>query len=115
MALFRVDGDALGEIPTTTLADEGMKERNDLQRLLRGNPYAIEPGLFILTEEFSYWEDSSRRIDLLGLDGDGRLVVIELKRDESGGFMDLQALRYASMIANITGREACRGVEDPRG
>ena len=39
------------------------------------------------------------------MDGEGRLVVIELKRDE-GAFMDLQALRYAAMVAHMTFEQA---------
>ena len=35
-----------------------------------------------VAEEFSDWEDSHRRIDLLCLDKDADLVVVELKRTE---------------------------------
>lgn len=34
----------------------------------------------VIAEEFGEWEDSKRRIDLLGLDREANLVVIELKR-----------------------------------
>ena len=34
-------------------------------------------------------------------------MVIELKRDEVGAHMELQALRYAAMIANMTFDKAC--------
>ena len=103
MALYRVDeaDGSLSEIPETSLSGEGMKERGDLQRWLRDNPDALEDGLFVLAEEYGEWADSSRRIDLLALDRGGRLVVIELKRDE-GAFMDLQAIRYAAMVAHMT-------------
>ena len=77
-------------------------ERADLQRMLRDQPEVLEEGLLIIAEEFSDWQDSNRRIDLLGLDAGGRLVVIELKRGETGGHMDLQAIRYAAMVANMT-------------
>lgn len=60
----------------------------------------------LLAEEFSHWEDSRRRIDLLALDSDANLVVIELKRDEDGGHMELQALRYAAMVSTMTFQEA---------
>jgi hypothetical protein len=36
------------------------------------------------------------RCDLLVVDRSGRLVVIELKRTETGGHMMLQAIRYAA-------------------
>ena len=107
MALYRVDEAAgsLSEIPETSLSGEGMRERGDLQRWLRDHPGALEPDLFVLTEEYSDWADSGRSIDLLALDGEGRLVVIELKRDE-GAFMDLQTLRYAAMVAHMTFAQA---------
>jgi len=70
--------------------------------MLRDQPDVLEEGLRIISEEFGNWEDSNRRIDLLGLDSEGRLVVIELKRGDSGAHMDLQAIRYAAMVANMT-------------
>jgi hypothetical protein len=47
----------------------------------------------------SDWEDSSRSIDLLCIDKQANLVVIELKRTEDGGHMELQAIRYAAMVS----------------
>ncbi len=47
-------------------------------------------------------EDSRRRIDLLGLDKEANLVIIELKRTEDGGHMELQAIRYAAMVSTLT-------------
>ncbi|MYB42591.1 MAG: DUF91 domain-containing protein [Chloroflexi bacterium] len=103
MALYRIDeaDGSLSPIPETSLSGEGMSERDDLQRWLRDHPDALGDGLFVLAEEYGEWAGSSRRIDLLALDQDGRLVVIELKRDE-GAFMDLQAIRYAAMVAHMT-------------
>jgi hypothetical protein len=56
----------------------------------------------VIAEEFGDWLDSSRRIDLLCLDSDANLVVVELKRSDDGGHMELQALRYAAMISAMT-------------
>ena len=55
----------------------------------------------MVAEEFGHWEDARRRIDLLALDRAGHLVVIELKRDETGGHMELQAIRYAAMVSSM--------------
>ena len=103
MALYSIDeaGGSLHRIPETTLSGEGKQERHDLQRWLRDHPTVLEDGLFVLAEEYGEWAESGRRIDLLALDRGGRLVVVELKRDE-GAFMDLQALRYAAMVAHMT-------------
>ena len=79
-----------------------LQERRDLQRLLRDNVEVIAPDTLVIAEEFGEWEDSRRRIDLLGLDRDANLVVIELKRTEDGGHMELQSIRYAAMISTMT-------------
>lgn len=104
MAIYKMVGDkeSLEEIPATSFGQEGVLERSDLQRILRDKPEVLEEGLLIISEEFGNWQDSNRRIDLLGLDSTGRLVVIELKRGETGSYMDLQAIRYAAMVANMT-------------
>ncbi len=80
----------------------GWRERGDLQRLLSAPIEALEPGLLVLAEEFADWADSARRIDLLCLDIEARLVVVELKRDDDGGHMELQALRYAAVVSTMT-------------
>jgi len=56
----------------------------------------------VIAEEFSDWQDSSHRIDLLCLDTDANLVVVELKRMSDGGHMELQAIRYAAMVSAMT-------------
>ena len=104
MAIYKMVGEKerLDKVVPTSFGQEGVLERSDLQRLLRDQPEVLEEGLLIIAEEFGNWEDSNRRIDLLGLDSAGRIVVIELKRGETGEHMDLQAIRYAAMVANMT-------------
>src|ERR1700758_34303 len=86
----------------TSFGSVNVHERRDLQRLLRENVEVIAPETLVISEEFGEWEDSRRRIDLLGLDKNANLVVIELKRTEDGGHMELQALRYAAMVSVLT-------------
>ena len=73
-----------------------------MQRLLREQIDIVSPDTLVIAEEFGQWEDSHRRIDLLGVDKSGKLVVIELKRTDDGGHMELQAIRYAAMISAMT-------------
>lgn len=102
MALYSISDASLDPVRETTFADGGVLERTGLQRLLRAQIEIVAPDTMIVAEEFSDWEDSGRRIDLLGIDRDANLVVFELKRDQRGGHMDLQAIRYAAMVAPMT-------------
>lgn len=86
----------------TQLSAENIFERRDLQRLLRSQIQVLDPGLMVISEEFDQWVESSRRIDLLCIDSEANIVIVELKRSEDGGYMDLQAIRYAAMISSLT-------------
>lgn len=101
MTIYMLSSNSITEIPQASFAELGLRERDDVQRLLREFIHVISPDTMILAEEFGDWEDSRRRIDLLGLAKDGCLVVIELKRTEDGGHMELQALRYAAMVSTM--------------
>lgn len=102
MPIYEATASSLTAIPTTSFAALGMRERADLQRLLAARIEALEDGLLVIAEEFGDWADSARRIDLLCLDTNANLVVVELKRDDTGGHMELQALRYAAMVSAMT-------------
>lgn len=102
MALYELTKTAITELAQTTFATHDINERLDLQRLLRQHIEVIAPGTLIIAEEFCDWDESKRRIDLLGVDHDANLVVVELKRTEDGGHMELQAIRYAAMISAMT-------------
>jgi hypothetical protein len=102
MAVFRLSKDSIEQLPETTFAAKGIKERDDLQRLLKSNIAVIAPDVLVIAEEFAEWEDSKRRIDLLCVDRGANLVVVELKRDDDGGHMELQAIRYAAMVSSMT-------------
>lgn len=102
MAIYELMKHTIRSIEETTFAKLGINERADLQRLLRTQIGTISPDLLVIAEEFGEWDDSKRRIDLLALDKDANLVVIELKRTEDGGHMELQAIRYAAMVSAMT-------------
>jgi hypothetical protein len=100
MPLVRLFGDRIEPIPPTTFAAQGLRERADLQRLLKEAIHVVAPDVLVIAEEFGDFEDSHRRIDLLGVDRQANLVVIELKRDDSS-HMELQAIRYAAMVSAL--------------
>lgn len=108
MALYELGGDlSLEPVRLRSFTDLRVYERTHLQRALRAHIEAITPGVhtMVLAEEFGDWVGANRRIDLLCLDEDAKLVVVELKR-EDGAHMELQALRYAAMISTMSFSQA---------
>lgn len=107
MPLYAIADKNLTKLDKTTYPLEGLQERYDLQEAIKHNIDIVAPDCLVISEEFSDWEDSRRRIDLLAIDKQANLVVIELKRDEIGAHMELQALRYAAMISTMSFAKAC--------
>ena len=106
MPIFEINKECIVRLASTSFGAAGLLERSDLQRLLRDQIDVVADNVLVIAEEFGEWTDSRRRIDLLGIDKDANLVVIELKRTEDGGHMDLQALRYAAMVSALTAERA---------
>ncbi len=102
MAIYSFNGNIFQKIETTSFNSEGILERQHLQAAIRHQIDVIAPNCLVISEEFSEWSGSQRRIDLLAVDKEGNLVVIELKRTETGEHMELQALRYAAMVSTLT-------------
>jgi hypothetical protein len=100
--LFDLTHGSLVKVPTTTFSSQGVLERTHLQAALRDNIAVLGDDLLVVSEEFGDFAGANRRIDLLCIDRTGRLVVIELKRTEDGGHMELQALCYAAMVSTMT-------------
>lgn len=107
MALYEIAGESLTPITQRTFTELGLLERANIQKAVRTHITAITPGVktMVLAEEFGDWIGANRRIDLLCLDEEARLVVVELKRDD-GAHMELQALRYAAMVSTMRFEQA---------
>ena len=107
MAIYHVVNNSTLELLShETFGSLSIMERTDLQRLIRQRVEVVAEECLVLAEEFGDWDDSRRRIDLLAIDRDANLVVIELKRSEDGGHLDLQALRYAAMVSTMSFEQA---------
>jgi hypothetical protein len=102
MPIYKLEGDKIKELTKTTFSNEKISETRDLQKFIINSIETIEKDLLVISSEFGDWEDSRRRIDILCIDKDANLVVLELKRTEDGGHMELQSIRYAAMVANMT-------------
>jgi len=111
MPIYKIDSNKIIELSHTTFASERIDEARELQKLVINSIEIIDPGLYVLTCEFGDWQDSKRRIDILCIDKAANLVVVELKRTEDGGHMELQAIRYAAMVSGMTFEKAVRAHE----
>ncbi len=64
MALYQLTSDHLLRLNPTRFDQEGIRERADLQRLLREHIDVLGEDLLVISEEFSGFEESRRRIDV---------------------------------------------------
>ena len=112
MAIYKIENKSLAPIQSTSFDVEGILERRDLQQMLREKIDIISPKTLVIAEEFSDWEETKSRLDLLGIDENANLVVIELKRTETGNYMELQAVRYAAMLSTLTFDKAVQIYEE---
>jgi len=104
--LFRVEGSSAVPAKPVTLEEAGLKERDHLQEWVMAHPELIGDSVKVVTFEFARWTgrggNQADRLDVLGLDSDGTLVVIELKRDRAPDTVEMQAIKYAAMASRFT-------------
>jgi len=92
---WQIIGSELKQIKSS-LANEGRREYSDLEKWLETDPELISPDLMIIGTQVP---TRSGPLDLLGIDIDGNLVIIELKRDLLPRNALAQAIDYASDIS----------------
>jgi hypothetical protein len=71
------------------------------------HPQILGEDVLVVTSEFGRWVGIDRgverdRLDVLGLDSSGRLVVAELKRGTAPDTVGMQALKYAGLARGFT-------------
>jgi hypothetical protein len=105
--VFTVAGASAVPVEPITLSEAGFTERSHLKEWVVAHPSMLGSGVIIVTLEFDRWWSSSGaperdRLDVLGLDRTGRLVVAELKRAVAPDTVEMQALKYAAMASRFT-------------
>ena len=63
MAIYNFDNNIFSKVNETKFNAEGILERQHLQSALRSQIDVIAPNCLVISEEFSDWTDSQRRID----------------------------------------------------
>ncbi len=105
--LVRVDEAKAEVVNTARMADLNLEERKHLQEWILAHPQVLGANVEVIASEYSDWqsyfgERVADRFDVLGIDGDGRLVVAELKRDEAPHTIHMQAINYAAMVSRLS-------------
>ena len=108
--LFRVDPNTKVSVKAAEVdfSHLGLQERQDIQEWVVANPEILGDDLLIIAKEFSDFDRTRERLDLLAIDRDGKLVIIELKRDHSGADAHWQAIKYASYLRHATYEDILR-------
>ncbi len=112
--MFRIDPQTheSSSIAEVEFAQLGLRERRDIQEWVASNPRILGDDLLIVGKEFSDFDRTNERLDLLAVDPDGKLVIIELKRDDTGSDAHWQAIKYASYLSHATTSEIVRMLAD---
>jgi len=95
----------ISKLEEKTFSDLKFREREHLQEWIANNPSSLGEEFLIIQKEFSGFEDTNERLDLLALDKVGNLVIIENKLDDSGKDVTWQTIKYASYCSSLTKQE----------
>lgn len=104
--MFVIENKIPKRIEKTTFSDLGMKE-NDLEEMLRKNIdmlWGEDFSMMIVGQQVR--NEKNGRSDLTAIDGEGNIVLIEIKRDKKDiehrkEAFEFQAIRYAANCASI--------------
>ena len=88
-------------IEESKFSELGIWERKHVEEWILEYPEILGENLLIVTTEYDRFDKTKDRLDILAIDKNGKLVVIELKRDVADRFADLQAIHYAAYCSNI--------------
>lgn len=105
--LFSVEGAVATSVSTVSMSELGLQERLHLQQWILAHPQVLGPDVAVISSEYADWTNArgervADRLDILGVDTDGRLVVAELKRDAAPHTVHMQAINYAAMVSRLT-------------
>lgn len=96
--LYKLKDDALVPVAAGRLAKEEM-----IEGWVAKQPALLGLDMLVIGRQVT--TDFGGRIDLLGIDVEGNVVIVELKRDRTPREIIAQVLDYASWIAGLTTRQ----------
>lgn len=102
--VYHVKDDGVRELDPTSFDALDVDEQ-DIEEWIIESSSLLGEDLLIVASQYAKFDRTAERPDILALDPDGKLVVIELKRDRADDTTDLQAIKYASYCSTITAEE----------
>ncbi len=105
--VYHIDGDGVRALDSTSFEAIDVQETN-IEEWIVENPSMLGEELLVVARQYSKFDKTAERPDILALDEEGELVVIELKRDRADKTTDLQAIKYASYCSTISSEELQR-------
>lgn len=104
MPIFRLEGDDISNAELVIAQETDLELESHLEDWLENSPPALaqEPILWIGRQTGAAVEESTIFPDLLGLDSNGDLVIVELKRDEAPPKVVAQLLEYAAWANELS-------------
>ena len=102
MYIIDKKNNSISKIEEKKFSELGFKERENLQEWIAKNSSCLGEELLIIQKEFSGFDETLERLDLLAIDKNGNLVIIENKLDDTGRDVVWQSLKYASYCSSLT-------------
>ena len=108
MPIFRLEGDDISKAKLVIAQETNMELESHLEDWLENSPWALiqdELILWIDRQPSARDEDGTVFPDMLGVDADGNLVIVELKRDKAPREVIAQLLEYAAWANELSDEE----------
>lgn len=114
MPIFRLEGGDISKAKLVIAQETNLELESHLEDWLQNSPWALaqEPILWIGRQTSASVEESTIFPDLLGLDTEGNLVIVELKRDEAPREVVAQLLEYAAWANELSEQQIQEIAED---
>ncbi len=112
MYLINKEENRISKLKQKTFSELNFREREHLQEWIANNPSSLGEELLIIQKEFSGFNETNERLDLLALDKNGNLVIIENKLDDSGRDVTWQTIKYASYCSSLNKKQIIKIYQD---
>ena len=103
--MYKVDiaKKTLVRLTPTKYSSLKLKESYDIEEWIEKNPEILGEELLIINRQ--YCPATGLKLDLLAVDKDANLVIIELKRDDTGTDVEWQSIKYTSYCSILENSE----------